>query len=553
MLFKDFQHEQLFQKAKSYFKNLMNYSLTRSFSFIKTWDSLSSEFTADAGRFPSLYLLLRDRILLDPEFQFYLLYVNNLLKYDKARREMGLTNSVIFKILFIMLKKEEMRFDEHSIFKNATSAVPTKRVKSDSLLPGPLTPPLTKPPTTPLPGSHTFPTPKVPLANPLPHVFTHRHGFPADKSFLANKPGAPFITPGQSFPINPVSHASIQSNLGAKVQPHSGLPLFAIQPHMMTSVFPANQMQKIYPQFPSNVLKNFPASKTMNVAKGLMHFGKNPARKPVVPSKTAKTGTLVGSKRKAPSVSRKDKKSSLSRDSISISSSSISFSPDSHEDSRRRSRRLTAEKTRRRKSRKKSHKKKQYRHSRSKYRKHRRKPRESSISSKSSLSSFSESEPANKTLKKFQKSFAEMIQSPDVARLKKKFKARSPSPSLSRSKAKLATPNRKSDTSHDEGEIVDRDRLRTAAKKLKKKRAKYKTKKIKKKRKGESHQPNMRTQARAGAGPRKSDIGDRSGIRIKSGPRRINLSPRIRIILTPAKIVILYMETVVSVGVGLIL
>lgn len=69
-----------------------------------------------------------------------------------------------------------------------------------------------------------------------------------------------------------------------------------------------------------------------------------------------------------------------------------------------------------------------------------------------------------------------MIQSPDAALLKKR-----PRPSSGGTSASKSPP---SDTSRDEGEIVDRERLRTAAKKLKKKRGRPKTKKIKKRRKG---------------------------------------------------------------------
>lgn len=553
MMFKDFQQEQLFQKAKSYFKNLMNYSLTRSFSFIKTWDSLSSEFTGEAVHFPSLYLLLRDRILLDPEFQFYLLYVNNLLKYDKGRREMGLTNSVIFKILFIMLKKEEMRFDEHSIFKNAPNPTPTKRVKSDSL--HPTNPPLHTPtqPQMVLPRSNTFPAPKPPFTNSLSHIFGQGHLASTDKQFFGHKPGAPFIPHTQSFQLKPVNtksqHTTMQSGLGSNVQTASGLPMFQMQPHLIGPVYPVNQVQKMFTQFPANVLNKFPASQTGAFGGLYPSFVKNPSRKQV---SSTKTPNLGGGKKKTMSVSKKDRKSSLSRDSISISSSSISFSPESREESRRRSTRLTPEKTRRRKPRKKSHKKKHYHRSRSKYRRYRRRPRESSFSSKSSLSSFSESEPPTKTLKKFQKSFAEMIESPDVSSLKKKFKPRSPSESPSRSKAKLSTPQRKSDTSRDEGEIVDRERLRTAAKKLKKKRGKHKTKKIKKKRKGEDQKGNTRREAEVAGETRKKGIDGRNGTKIKTGPKAKSRSPHIKIILTPAKIVILYMETKVSVGVGLI-
>ena len=131
MLFEDFQKEQLFQKSKAYFKNLMNCSLNKSFGFIKTWDSLSAEFSSNSVHFESLYKMLTTRVLGDFEFQFFLLYVNNLVKQEQARKDMGLTNSVIIKILFIMLCKELNRFDEKSIFKGKKSKVKKSRRTED--------------------------------------------------------------------------------------------------------------------------------------------------------------------------------------------------------------------------------------------------------------------------------------------------------------------------------------------------------------------------------------------------------------------------------------
>ena len=55
---------------------------------------------------------------------------------------------------------------------------------------------------------------------------------------------------------------------------------------------------------------------------------------------------------------------------------------------------------------------------------------------------------------------------------------------------------KKSDTSRDEGEIVDRDKLRTLAKKLKKKRNKHRTKRIKKKRKSKYREPSRKKKSK---------------------------------------------------------
>jgi hypothetical protein len=335
MLFKDFQQEQLFQKSKSYFKNLMNYSLTKCFSFIKTWDSLSSEFAGEAVHFPSLYRLLRTRILHDPEFQFYLLYVNNILKYEKGRKEMGLTNSVIFKILFIMLKKEEMRFEEKSIFKDTIQSVPTKRVKTET-------------PTNPAPSNINFKSPNIPetkpastkpiiipppyMNNPLypfipPNIISH------DKPFLQNKPN--FIN-HPNYHVKPIPHIqNIQPNINPSLHNQPQIPIYPIQRHMMNPPYPKPQLHKIYPSYP-NLQKNYHKPQSYSNMYGNNYTPKHTARKPMYQNKSLNPVSVQKKKVSSPLV-KNEKKSSVSEDSISISSSSISFSPDSGENFRRKS------------------------------------------------------------------------------------------------------------------------------------------------------------------------------------------------------------------------
>lgn len=115
-LFEDFQKEQIFQKSKSYLRNLMNFSLTQSLTFIKSWDCVSSEFGNNSVHFSSLYKELQKRILEDFEFQFFLLFVNKIIKNPETRKEMGLSNSIVLKILIIMLYRENKDYSNKSIF-----------------------------------------------------------------------------------------------------------------------------------------------------------------------------------------------------------------------------------------------------------------------------------------------------------------------------------------------------------------------------------------------------------------------------------------------------
>ena len=357
MLFKDFQQEQLFQKSKSYFKNLMNYSLTKSFSFIKTWDSLSSEFAGEAVHFPSLYLLLQKRILHDPEFQFYLLYVNNLLKYEKGRKEMGLTNSVIFKILFIMLKKEEMRFEDKSIFKNQikrkieTTPKQIKKVKTELTTQAPSTVPKQLPKVI-IPTSE-MPTPSPILAPTNTSYLTQVQANPylrpplmQNKHFMPRNPSVhPFIPPS-GFHMNQSMPHNLQRNLlrdldtQLPMQPmNSHMPLFPMQNPLINTNFTGAQMAGVFP-FP-NMIKKFPINKTgfSGVFRGNLNANKQ-TKKPIIPQKSVKPETITLLKKRTSSVSKKERKSSLS-DTNSISSSSISYSLDSREDSRKKSISLT--------------------------------------------------------------------------------------------------------------------------------------------------------------------------------------------------------------------
>ena len=521
MLFKDFQQEQLFQKAKSYFKNLMNYSLTKSFSFIKTWDSLSSEFAGESVHFSSLYKHLQTRILHDSDFQFYLIYVNNLLKYEKGRKEMGLTNSVIFKILFIMLKKEEMRFDSKSIF------IKDKRKKKQDFIQPKIKRIKTENNFKSIPinyiKNHTISQfPKI-SQNQILHNDNIQKFKNKDNSnlFINNNKiednllqknidnRSLYLNNHTRFGINKNNSHIIMNKIGTNIQnqnsmrvmsqninTHSTLPVFSIQRRIISGNYTGGQMQNIYRGYP-NIIKKFPIGQRTSFSN--KYKKKFQQRKDINKSIIAN----VLKKRSSPEI-RKEIKSSLSNKSISISSSSISFSPDSREESRKKSKNIFIyliyiEKSWKKRQSKKSFKKKYKKYSKTKRRNYKKRfrKRNSSISSRSSSSSVSD--PPKRTIKKFQKSFAELIQSPDAPNLKRRL-IESQDTFSSKSKNKNLNDNnnnnnKKSDTSRDEGEIVDKERLKKLTKKYKKKKKnklKMKTKRIIKKRKGKDHEQNTK-------------------------------------------------------------
>ena len=316
----------------------MNYSLTKCFSFIKTWDSLSSEFAGEAVHFPSLYKLLRTRILHDPEFQFYLLYVNNLLKYEKGRKEMGLTNSVIFKILFIMLKKEEMKFEEKSIFKETHKSSQTKRVKTDT-------------PIHPLSSNIQYKSSKISDMQPLSskpvlipgpyinnpmysHAFMNPNMMSGEKSFISTKPN-PYISHPYHH-VKPMPRIqNMPSTMTSSLHNQHPLSMYPMQRHMINPTYPSSQLHKMYPSY-QNMQKGYHKSHSYSNMYGNNFVPKSIVRKPIYPNKTLNPVSLSKKNSKS-SMDKNDKKSSLSEDSISISSSSISFSPDSGDNHRRKS------------------------------------------------------------------------------------------------------------------------------------------------------------------------------------------------------------------------
>lgn len=77
-LFDGYQRQMLYQMSKYFFKYLQNYKQTRSIVFMKAWDSITAEFDEHAPSRPSAYSLLVEKIVLDPEFQFYFIRVNRL-------------------------------------------------------------------------------------------------------------------------------------------------------------------------------------------------------------------------------------------------------------------------------------------------------------------------------------------------------------------------------------------------------------------------------------------------------------------------------------------
>jgi hypothetical protein len=411
MMFQDFQQEQLFQKAKSYFKNLMNYSLTRSFSFIKTWDSLSLEFGAEAVDFPSLYSFLQKRILNDPDFQFYLIYVNNLIKYDKCRLDMGLTNSVIFKILFIMLKKEDSRFKEKSIFKDEIGKAPElknlKKVKTEMtsaqnegtsrkiasfeqktspetfsnkkiqnsevfVIPEKNKPKASLPihqntyPAPPNMSMHnkdfhktqTNNIPKQPLPPPLyPMPPNQQISYPQNQ-----RPNIPYmqqrgprsyqIPVSSQMKINP-----IQSNLLHQLEPHqnignskninfinqggmrTNLPVFQMQGSMMGSKgFAMSGSNSVYRGFGNSGFVGKQVSNVdMEMKKESMGQDKEVDKEDNAHSKIGKLLERSVLRKRASSGSRRERKSSLSDDTVSVSSSSISYSLGTKEESKKKS------------------------------------------------------------------------------------------------------------------------------------------------------------------------------------------------------------------------
>lgn len=372
MMFRDFQQEQLFQKAKSYFKNLMNYSLTKSFSFIKTWDSLSSEFAGEAVHFPSLYRFLRARILNDPDFQFYLIYVNNLIKHEKGRMEMGLTNSVIFKILFIMLKKEDARCKEKSIFKGfGEEGDPAGKIGSIKKVKTELTtgkqPGLKKSPAV---INYPFPPKMQPaniLANPNIPATQFRPNMPNVPHMRGNQP-ITLAHQSMSFPPRPTPQPIYPSNQPglSLTQTNPGFILPSNLPTSNIAQMNAPSLQKKAAGFPSitqihptSVRGNLPVFHNLGaqfqslgfIGRG-NRFGnagtlegnkgqaigkkKHQIERQTKPEEMVKKSKSSSKRRKA-SDSRRDRKSSLSSDSHSLSLSSISYSLDTKEEPKKKS------------------------------------------------------------------------------------------------------------------------------------------------------------------------------------------------------------------------
>ena len=109
---------------------------------------------------------------------------------------------------------------------------------------------------------------------------------------------------------------------------------------MMNPTYPSPQLHKMYPSY-GNIPKNYHKSQSYSNMYGNNYIPKNTVRKPMYGNKSMNPISAPKKKINSPII-KNEKKSSLSEDSISISSSSISFSPDSGENIRRKSKkRLT--------------------------------------------------------------------------------------------------------------------------------------------------------------------------------------------------------------------
>ena len=308
---------------------------------------------------------------------------------------MGLTNSVIFKILFIMLKKEDSRFKEKSIFKEEMKHLfesrPTKKVKTELTDKRDLnfkgnfkTNSLSNLKKQRIPGEHKA----LHLSQGNPHKARHLHQHEKPENLFQKHLGqnpplqqtTPSFLPRVVDPKNPSYNRPTQNNIPYlpryNVPPNPQVPLNNIQrnllheldsrakqqtsanfpltnqpnlrgnlpifqmPNMMASQqFPNPQMNPIYPRF-GNL--NFPVKKTSNYP-GVYPRGDMASSKPVRKFEDHKGKTskmMEGSsllKKRTNSESRKERKSSLSDDTDSISSSSISYSLDTKEEPKKKS------------------------------------------------------------------------------------------------------------------------------------------------------------------------------------------------------------------------
>lgn len=100
--FEEYQTQIYYQMTKYFFKYLQNYFQTYSTIFMKAWDSLTTDFGEDCGKYKSGFSQIKYYYIKDHELKFYMLSVIKMVK-SELNENIGLKTEDVILVLKIIL------------------------------------------------------------------------------------------------------------------------------------------------------------------------------------------------------------------------------------------------------------------------------------------------------------------------------------------------------------------------------------------------------------------------------------------------------------------
>jgi hypothetical protein len=102
--FDAYQNKLLYQMNKYFFKYLQNYFQTKSIIFMKTWETIASDYALNCSKYNNSFKMTRGKYIRDHELKFYIISVNRLTQ-GAGYRELGLEWKDVVLILKSMINK----------------------------------------------------------------------------------------------------------------------------------------------------------------------------------------------------------------------------------------------------------------------------------------------------------------------------------------------------------------------------------------------------------------------------------------------------------------
>lgn len=102
--FEAYQNKLLYQMNKYFFKYLQNYFQTKSIIFMKTWETIASDYGPNCSKYNNSFRLTRSKYVRDHELKFYIISVNRLT-HGQQYKELSLDWKDVVLVLKSMVNK----------------------------------------------------------------------------------------------------------------------------------------------------------------------------------------------------------------------------------------------------------------------------------------------------------------------------------------------------------------------------------------------------------------------------------------------------------------